>query len=79
MFLDLSKTSIFVRPGTTDMRSQINGLSVLAESEMKMDSGSGSLFMFCSKNRKDLKCIYWDKNGFAMCRRNLKRISSHGL
>lgn len=73
MFLDLSKTQIYVRPGATDMRCQINGLSILAESEMKMDSGSGSLFMFCSKNRKNLKCIYWDKNGFVMWQKKLER------
>ncbi|QEN03564.1 transposase [Thiospirochaeta perfilievii] len=73
MFLDLTKISIFVRPGSTDMRSQINGLSVLAESEMKLDSGSGSLFLFCSKNRKNLKCIYWDKNGFAMWQKKLEK------
>jgi transposase len=73
MFLDLSKISIFVRPGSTDMRSQINGLSVIAESKMKMDSGSGNLFMFCSKNRKNLKCIYWDKNGFSMWQKKLEK------
>ncbi len=73
MFIDLSKITIFVRPGATDMRRQINGLSILAESEMKMDSGSGSLFMFCSKNRKNLKCIYWDKNGFAMWQKKLEQ------
>ena len=73
MFLDLSKISIFVRPGSTDMRSQINGLSVLAEYEMKLDPGSGNLFMFCSKNRKNLKCIYWDKNGFCMFQKKLEK------
>lgn len=73
MILDLSKVSIFVRPGITDMRKQINGLSVLAEDEMKQDSGSGSLFLFCSRNRKNLKCIYWDRNGFCMWQKKLEK------
>ncbi len=73
MIIDLSKVSIFVRPGITDMRKQINGLSVLAEDEMKQDSGSGSLFIFCSRNRKNLKCIYWDKNGFCMWQKKLEK------
>lgn len=72
MFIDFSKVSIFVRPGVTDMRKQINGLSVLAETEMKKATGSGNLFMFCSRNRKNLKCIYWDKNGFAMWQKKLE-------
>jgi transposase len=73
MIVDLSKVSIFVRPGITDMRKQINGLSVLAEDEMKQDSGSGSLFLFCSRNRKNLKCIYWDRNGFCMWQKKLEK------
>lgn len=66
MLIDLSKISIFVRPGVTDMRKQINGLSILTDDEMGKDSGSGSLFLFCSKNKRNLKSIYWDKNGFAI-------------
>lgn len=73
MVIDFSKVSNFVRPGVTDMRKQINGLSILAEDEMKQDSASGSLFLFCSKNRKNLKCIYWDKNGFCMWQKKLEK------
>ncbi|MCP4162982.1 MAG: IS66 family insertion sequence element accessory protein TnpB [Deltaproteobacteria bacterium] len=73
MLIDFSKASIFVRPGVTDMRKQINGLSVMAEGEMKKDSGSGSLFLFCSRNRKNLKCIYWDRNGFCMWQKKLEK------
>ena len=73
MLIDLSNISIFVRPGITDMRKQINGLSVLAEDEMEQDSGSGSLFLFCSRNRKNLKSIYWDRNGFCMWQKKLEK------
>ena len=34
MILDLSQVKIYVRPGVTDMRKQINGLSVIVEDEM---------------------------------------------
>ncbi len=33
MFINFEKVSIFVKPGITDMRKQINGLSVLVEEE----------------------------------------------
>jgi len=73
MIIDFSNISIFVRPGITDMRKQINGLSVLAEDEMKMDSGSGTLFLFCSRDKRNLKCIYWDRNGFCMWQKKLEK------
>lgn len=71
MILDLSRLSIFVRPGVTDMRKQINGLSVIAEEELGKDPFSGSLFLFCNKQRRLLKVLYWDKNGFCLW---LKRL-----
>ncbi len=73
MIIDFTNISIFVRPGITDMRKQINGLSVLTEDEMGKDSGSGSLFLFCSRNKRTLKCIYWDRNGFCMWQKKLEK------
>ena len=73
MIPDLSKLSIYVRPGITDMRKQINGLTVIAAEEMNLNPGSGSLFLFCSRNRKLLKCIYWDRNGFCLWQKRLER------
>ena len=73
MFIDFENVSVFVRPGITDMRKQINGLSVLTEDEMEKDSGSGSLFLFCSRNKRNLKCLYWDRNGFCMWQKKLEK------
>lgn len=73
MIKDLSNIQIFIRPGKTDMRKQINGLSILAEEEMLLNPGSGSLFLFCSRDRKLLKCIYWDKNGFCLWQKRLEK------
>jgi hypothetical protein len=52
MLIDLSNISIFVRPGITDMRKQINGLSVMAEDEMKKNSGSGNCKTICNGSKK---------------------------
>lgn len=73
MIIDFSKISFFVKPGFTDMRKQINGLSIIVDNEMNQNSGSGSLFLFCSKNKKTLKCIYWDKNGFCLWIKKLEQ------
>ena len=66
MRINLNNVRIFIKPGRTDMRKQINGLSSIVENEFKQDPISGSLFLFCGRDRKNLKIIYWDKNGFCL-------------
>lgn len=73
MFIDLEKVSIFVKPGVTDMRKQINGLTVLVEEEMAQSSMSGSLFLFCNRDRRLIKCIYWDETGFCLWLKRLEK------
>ena len=64
MTVDLEKVRIFVRPGVTDMRKQINGLSIIVEAEMLQEPFSGNLFLFCGRTKTVLKALYWDRNGF---------------
>ena len=52
MILDLSKMHIFVRPGSTDLRKAVNGLSVLAESRMGKNPFEPNLFLFSNADRK---------------------------
>ena len=73
MFLDGSSVRVFVRPGATDLRKQINGLAAMAQGEMSQDLFSGSLFVFCNKTRKILKVLYWDRTGFALWQKKLER------
>ncbi|MBT3275996.1 MAG: IS66 family insertion sequence element accessory protein TnpB [Spirochaetales bacterium] len=73
MIIDLKNVSIFVRPGKTDMRKQINGLSILVQEELKLDPFSGALFLFCNKRRHLLKVLYWDRNGFWLLHKRLER------
>ena len=72
MFLDWSAIRIFVRPGATDLRKQINGLAAMAQGEMSKDLFSGSLFVFCNKTRKLLKALYWDRTGFCLWQKRLE-------
>ena len=66
MFIDLDSVDIYVKPGTTDMRKQINGLSVLVRQELNLNPFSGALFVFCNRRRHLLKVLYWDRTGFAL-------------
>jgi hypothetical protein len=59
MMLDLTGLEIYVRPGITDMRKQVNGLSEIVEQQMNRSAMSGSLFLFCNRDRRLIKCVYW--------------------
>ena len=73
MIFDLSKTRIFLRPGHTDLRKAVNGLSIIVQEAMKEDPFSGSAYMFCNRERKLLKVIYWDKTGFWLSQKRLEK------
>lgn len=73
MKVDFSKVRIYVRPGYTDMRKQINSLSIYVEEAMNHSPLSGDLYIFCGKTRRRLKIIYWDRNGFCMWQKRLEK------
>jgi len=84
MIIDLSKARIFIRPGYTDLRKAVHGLSVMIEQEMAGEPCSGNVYIFCNRERKLLKAVYWDKTGFWLSHRTLwvrngwKRTSTPG-
>ena len=61
MIFVLSKPRIFVRSGIADLLKAVNGLSAIVQTDMKEDPFSGSVFIFCNRERKLLKAVYWDK------------------
>jgi transposase len=74
MYIEWEKVKLFVKPGPTDMRKQINGLAVMVKEDIGLDPFAGHLFIFCNKPRNRLKILYWDKNGFCLW---LKRLEKH--
>ena len=73
MILDISKARIFIRPGHTDLRKASNGLTAIIQEEMEQDPFSGSVYVFCNRERKLLKAVYWDRTGFWVCQKRLER------
>jgi len=73
MIIDLDKVKIFLRPGITDMRKAVNGLSIIVQETMKQDPFSGSVYLFCNRERKLLKAVYWDKTGFWLSQKRLEK------
>lgn len=73
MIIDLNEFRFFLRPGPTDLRKAINGLTLIAQNEMKSSPFSKSMFLFCNKTRKLLKILYWDKTGFCLWQKRLEK------
>lgn len=72
MFLQSPDLKVYLALGCTDMRKAINGLSIIVES-LDLDPFSGHLFVFCNRQKKILKIIYWDTNGFCLWQKRLEK------
>ena len=66
MWPELARLNIYIRPGRTDMRKQINGLAEMVERGMGKQPFSGDLFLFCGRDKRMVKALYWDRNGFCL-------------
>jgi len=73
MFVDLSVLKIYIRVGKTDMRKQINGLSILVQDELELNPFEKNLFIFCNKPKNRMKILYWDRNGFCLWLKRLEK------
>jgi transposase len=73
MFIDWAKVNIYIKPGKTDMRKQINGLAAIVESELTLDLFGNNLFIFCNRTKTLLKILYWERNGFCLWQKRLEQ------
>jgi len=73
MTLDFSKARIYIRPGHTDMRKAVNGLTAIIQETMEQNPFNGGLYIFCSHDRKLIKAVYWDRTGFWLCQKRLEK------
>ena len=68
-----NQARVFVRAGPTDMRKQINGLAVLVEQELELSPFSEAVFLFCNRERRILKALWWDRTGFCLWHKRLEK------
>jgi transposase len=73
MNIDFSNVRIFIRPGNTDLRKAVNGLAVLVEQEMSGQPFSGNVYLFCNRDRKLIKAVWWDRTGFWLSQKRLEK------
>jgi transposase len=70
---DFNKVRIFICPGHTDLRKAVNGLAVMIEELMAGEPFSGNVYLFCNRERKLLKALWWDRNGFWLSQKRLEK------
>lgn len=60
-------TQILIHRDPVDMRKQALGLSqLISETFGNKSFNPDKLYIFSNKRKKILKCLYWDKTGFAL-------------
>lgn len=64
---------IYLACGSTDMRKQINGLSVIVTESFRLDPFNAALYVFCNRNRDRLKILEWDGDGFWLYFKRLEK------
>ena len=66
-------TRLYLYRAPCDMRKSFDGLCGLIRNELGADPLSGSLFVFINRRRNMVKCLYWDRDGFAIWFKRLEK------
>jgi len=60
---DLTGVRVYLKVGATDFKGGIKGLISLVDGSLKIQMDEKSIFVFCSKNQKQIKIIYIEGSG----------------
>jgi len=73
MFALTKSMSYYLCPGSVDMRKGIYSLYQIVKSELKRNPLSGEVFIFLGKNRRCIKILLWEKDGFLLYHKKLEK------
>ena len=59
-------SKVFLSLSSIDFRKQIPGIKKWIQNEMNQNPFSGAYFFFFSRNRKSIKCIFFDGQGMCL-------------
>jgi transposase len=65
------RISVYTAP--VDMRKQFDGLAAVVSHELGEDPLSGHLYVFFNRHGNRLKCLWWDRGGYALLYKRLER------
>ena len=55
------------------MRKSINGLIAILVEMFTQNPQSGDFYLFTNRQRNKIKCLFWDRNGFALYYKRLEK------
>ena len=64
--------NIYIACDYTDMRKSIDGLAAIVRQQFHLDPFSKSLFLFCGGNRRRMKALLWEGDGFVLLYKRLE-------
>jgi len=64
---------ILLAPELIDFRKGIDGLAAYVRNILDKDPFSGYLFVFANKNKKSIKILVYDGQGFWLCQKRLSK------
>ncbi len=59
-------------PCDTDMRKQVGGLSALVTAQFRLEPFLNSIFLFCGRNARVMKVLYWEGDGLVLLYKRLE-------
>lgn len=71
MLKEAKAENLYLICGYTDMRKGIQGLIQIIQGEYHLDPCTDSLFLFCGRNARKLKALYWEGDGFLLMSKTL--------
>ena len=67
------RTKVYVSKEPTDMRASYDTLFSKAKGVLNQDPFSGHLFLFISRRRTSIKCLFYDGTGFVIIAKRMER------
>ena len=71
MLREAQAENLYIITGYTDMRKGANGLLQIIQGQYALDPYTDSLFLFCGRNARKLKALYWEGDGFLLLSKSL--------